>query len=134
MKTSKTIVLAVFILGFTFCGCKKDAHVPPVITLKTGAGFIAENAIVAKNQSLTIGVSAQKAEDNLMSFNVSVAFDNAGNGSTFKNFSLEAAEQEHCEKDILFTTRNQAGIEKWTVTITDSDGNIAQKLLVLTVQ
>ena len=44
------------------------------------------------------------------------------------------SEQQHYDKDVTFTTRNQAGTEKWIFTITDKDGNIAQEQFVLTVQ
>jgi hypothetical protein len=134
MSIIKKMLLPVIFLTTAISSCKKDAHVPPVISLKTGVGFVSADGIVAKNQVLTIGLSAQKVEDNMLSLNVSYAYDSDGSTNTFKTFSLEGTEQEHCEKDISFTTRNLAGTEKWILTIADKDGNIAQKQLVLSVQ
>ncbi len=109
-----------------------DADLPPVITLTTGIDFVSADGIVTKNQALKIGLTAQKVEDNMLSLNVSFSCENDGATTTFKTFSMEGTEQEHCGKDISFTTRNQAGTEKSVVTIADRDGNIAQKQLVLT--
>lgn len=134
MSTVKNTLLPFIIAIIAFSSCKKDAHLPPVITLKTGIDFVSTDGIVTKNQALKIGLTAQKVEDNMLSLNVSYAYDNEGATTTFKTFSLEGTEQEHCEKDIIFTTRNQAGTEKWVLTIADRDGNIAQKQVVLTVQ
>ena len=134
MQTLKKTFASALILSVFAIGCKKDAHTPPVITLKTGVGYISEDGIVARNQSIKAGLTAAKTEDNMTSLNVSYAYDNSSSTITFKTFSLEGTEQEHCDRNILFTTRNQAGTEKWIFTITDKDGNVSQKQLALTVQ
>lgn len=133
MNKVATMLLRFILATIALSSCKKDAHIPPVITLKSGVDFVSADGIVAKNQPLKIGLTAQKTEDNMLNLNVSYAYDNDGATSTFKTFSLVGTEQEHCEREISFTTRNQAGTEKWVVTIADRDGNIAQKQLVLTV-
>ncbi|HUQ96099.1 MAG TPA: hypothetical protein VM010_00435 [Chitinophagaceae bacterium] len=114
--------------------CEKDAHVPPNVSLKTGTGYTSADATVSKGASIMIGFTADKTEDELKTFNISKALDNAATTETVETFTLTGGEEDHYEKDYMFTTRNQAGTEKWIFTITDRDGNIAQKQVVLTVQ
>ncbi len=113
--------------------CKKDKHVPPIVTFKTTAGYTAADASVAKNLTIKVGITADKVEDDMLTYNVSYAYDGAATTITQQTFTLAGAEQQHYEKDITFVTRNQAGTEKWTFTITDKDGNITQKQFTLTI-
>ena len=137
MKNIKTIMKTTLLLvafGFLFSSCEKDAHIPPNVTLKTGAGYTSADATVGKNQAIMVGITGEKVEDDMIKYNVSYAYDGASSTTTFQDFSLSGNEQQHYDKDVTFTTRNQAGTEKWVFTITDKDGNIAQKTITLTVQ
>lgn len=137
MKNIKTIMKTTLLLvtfGFLFSSCEKDAHIPPNVTLKTGAGYTSADATVGKNQAIMVGITGEKVEDDMIKYNVSYAYDGASSTSTFQDFNLSGSEQQHYDKDVTFTTRNQAGTEKWVFTITDKDGNIAQKTITLTVQ
>ena len=135
MKTINTItkMLTIAAIFFTFTGCEKDKHIPPTITLKTSAGFTGANTTVARLTVVKVGIIADKVEDDMLTYNVSYVYDGAGTTTTSQSFSLSGAEQQHYDKDVTFTTRNQAGSEKWIFTITDKDGNIAQQQIVLTV-
>lgn len=135
MKTLTTItkLLVATTLFFTFTSCKKDKHIPPTMTLKTTAGYTGANATVAKNTVVKVGITADKVEDDMISYNVSYAYDGATTTVTSQTFALAGAELEHYDKDVTFTTRNQTGSEKWIFTITDKDGNIAQQQIVLTI-
>jgi|SRR5215217_5590942 len=133
MKSIK-VFLVILSLSLFSISCEKDKHIPPNVSLKTGAGYTSGDATVAQGTQVTVGFVADKTEDELKTFNVSYAFDNATTTTTDTTFTLTSAEEEHYEKDYPFTTRNQAGTEKWIFTITDRDGNIAQKQVVLTVQ
>lgn len=130
LKTTIAFAFALFVLS----SCEKDAHIPPDVTLKTGAGYTSADATVGKSQSITVGITAVKKEDDMIKYNVSYAFDGAASTTTFQDFSLSGGEKQNYSKDVTFTTRNQAGTEKWVFTITDKDGNIAQKQITLTVQ
>lgn len=137
MKSFTKIAMAIVmitILSAGFSSCEKDQHKPPSITLKTGAGYTSANAIVTKSQSIKVGITADKVEDDMLTYNVSYTYDNAATTITSQTFSLTGSEQQHYDKDVTFNTRNQNGAEKWIFTITDKDGNIAQKEIVLTVQ
>jgi hypothetical protein len=137
MKSIMKITISISLLFFTLlilASCEKDKHVPPTIALKTGAGYTSANATVAKNLAIKVGIIADKVEDDMKTYNVSYAYDNATTTTTSQTFSLTGSEQQHYDKDVTFNTRNQAGTEKWIFTITDKDGNIAQETIVLTVQ
>lgn len=135
MKHVKAILL---VLGFSLfiisCKKEKDEHVPPNVSLKTSTGYTSADATVAQGATIKVGFVAEKTEDELKTFNVSHAFDGASTTITDQTFTLENDEEDHYEKDYTFTTRAQAGTEKYIFTITDRDGNIAQKTITLTVQ
>jgi hypothetical protein len=133
MKSVRYLMMAA-LMSVVLFACEKDAHIPPDITLKTGVGYTSADATVGKGQSITVGVVGVKKEDDMINYNVSYAYDNATTTTTFQNFSITGSEQQNFNKDVTFTTRNVAGTEKWIFTITDKDGNIAQKSIVLTVQ
>lgn len=133
MKHLKSI-LAILSFAFVISSCEKDEHVPPNVSLKTGAGYTSTDAAVAKGTAVTVGFVAEKTEDELKTFNVSYALNGATTTTTAETVTLSSSEEDHYEKDYTFTTQNTAGTEKWIFTITDRDGNIAQKQIVLTVQ
>lgn len=133
IKFSKSVLLIATIC-FVAGSCKKDEHIPPNLTFKTGAGYTSGNATVSQNEDITVGITAIKKEDDMLTYNVSYAFDGASTTNTLSTFNLTGAEQQNYDKDVTFTTRGQAGTEKWIFTITDKDGNIAQQQIVLTVQ
>ena len=80
--------------------------------------------------TLLIGVSIDKTEDPLVALNVSVAYDGGGT-TTVTNQSISGA---HVEYDHTVIARNQAGSENWIFSVTDRDGNITTRNIVLTVQ
>src|SRR5438067_13141338 len=113
MRTIKNItdvILALTVTGVVFCSCKKDEHKPPAITLKTGAGYTSADATVTKNETVKVGITADKVEDDMLTYNVSYAYDNAATTTTWQTFSLAGSEQQHYDKDVTFNTRNQNGI------------------------
>jgi hypothetical protein len=135
MKT-KIFYLLTCILIITAVACKKkkDAHVPPDVVFKTGAGYISANATVSKGDTIKVGITATKTEDDLKSYNASYAYDGATTTTTFFNYYLQSSEFLNYSKDLDIPVRNQAGSEKWVFSIVDRDGNITQKTITLTVQ
>ena len=67
--------LIVGLMGLCLTSCEKDKHVPPTITLKATAGYTSGDATVAKNTMIKVGITAEKVEDDMLSYNVSYAFD-----------------------------------------------------------
>ena len=137
MKNFKKItgipILILIVMLSVFNSCKKDERKPPLIVFKTGGNYISSDDSVAKGTTITVGIKADKTEDELSTLNVSYAYDGASSTISKDNFSIPSKENEHYQKDYAITTRNQAGREKWSFTITDKDGNIANLILVLTV-
>ena len=130
------IILAITI-SLVFYNCKKkkvDPHIPPDVTLKTAAKFITVDVTLPKQDTVWVGITATKTEDDLKSYNVSYAYDGAATTTTFFNYLLATTEYESYSKDIQIITRNQAGTEKWIFSIVDRDGNITQKTILITVQ
>ena len=125
------VLISVIIL---FIGCDKEPEIPPTLELKTGTVYTSQDAIVAKDSTITVGIIATKTEDDLKTYNVSVSYDGATSTSTIENFTISSGEKALYNKDVTFTVRNQTGIEKYFFTITDVDGNIVQKILIFTVE
>lgn len=134
LKSLFTNLIFFSVLTLFVIGCEKDPHVPPDISLKTGAGYTSDDATLSTGTDVTVGVTAVKKEDDMLTYNISYAYDGAATTTTYQTFNLTGTEQQNYEKDVTFTTRTQAGTEKWIFTITDKDGNIAQKTILLTVQ
>jgi hypothetical protein len=132
MKTKISLLLFVVILSFSSCELF-DKHEKPNIQFKTGTGYTSADATVAKGATVKVGIIADKTEDAMKTYNISYALDAAATTTTKETFTLTSSEEGHYEKDYEFTVRNQAGKEKWSFTITDRDGNIAQLSVTLTV-
>ncbi len=134
MKKILTISL-LFCLVLLFSKCKKktDPHIPPGVSFKTGGNYISGNTSVAAGDSVLVGISVVKNEDNLKSFNISYAYDGASTTITLSNYLMTPAEYGGYATDVWIKTRHQAGSELWVFTILDRDGNLAQQKLTLTV-
>lgn len=135
MKTFVLYGLTLF-MGVVLMSCKKevDAHIPPDVVFKTGAGYTSADATVGLQDTLLVGIVATKTEDDLKSYNVSYAYDGASSTTTFYNYLMTETEHTGYSHDVEIITRNQAGSEKWVFSIVDRDGNITQKTIVLSVQ
>jgi hypothetical protein len=129
-----SVTALIIFSGFSSCKKEVDAHVPPDMAFKTGAGYTSADATLAQGDSITVGVNITKTEDDLRTFNIGYAYDGAGSSTTYYNYVLTAAEYLSYSHDHVLHTRNQAGTEKWTFTVTDRDGNVTQKSITLTVQ
>jgi len=133
MKKRTLPPVIVFFL-FLFISCEREQEPLPSIELKTGAGYTSQDVAVSKGSSLTVGILATKAENNLKTYNVSVSYDGASSTITVQNFTIPLDENTLYDKDVTFTVRNQTGTEKYYFTVVDTDGNIVQKTLTLSVE
>ena len=133
MKNIKPLVLilsTVLLLSFSCKKKKADAHIPPDVSLKSGAGYTDGDKTVNKKDTILVGITASKTEDDLKSYNVSYYYDNGATSTTLYNYYLTSAEANSYTHDIKIGARNQAGTEKWVFSIVDRDGNITQKTIV----
>ncbi|MDI1354734.1 MAG: hypothetical protein PSX36_07440 [bacterium] len=136
MKKIINICLFTFVSVILLSSCKKkkaDPHTPPIMEFKTGAGYTTGDKTVAKSDTLLVGITATKTEDNLKSYNVSFIYDGGSTSTTFYNYLLTADEANGYSKDIKIVARNSAGNEKWIFSVVDRDGNITQKTINLVV-
>lgn len=135
--SSALAILLVTQILFTATSCKKeeDAGLLPLITLKTGAGYIGKDSTVAKSFAFKIGADAAKAEANdvLTKMIVSVSYDN-GADSVLTTDTLTGMQGSAFSKDFTGTTRNKAGIEQYTYKVINKDGLINSAIVKLTVQ
>lgn len=122
------------IAAISSCSKDEDAHVPPSVEFKTGAGYTSANATVGQGDSVLVGVIATKTEDELKTFNVSYAYDGNTTTVTAYNLPLSGSQEESFTTDYAIVTRAQAGTETWSFTISDRDGNVTTKSITLTVQ
>ena len=134
MKFLKFLFLFILTV-LVYVGCEKEeAEIPPDISFKTGNGYTSTDVSVTPDSSLTVGIIAVNREDDLKTYNVSVAYDGASTTTTVQDFTIPDSDKDRYEKDVTFKVRDQAGTEKYYFTITDSDGNIAQLSVLVTVE
>jgi len=131
-----------FILGIAAlsmsASCKKnvDAHVPPDLSFESGGGYTTADRTINHGDSILVGVRIVKKEDDLRTLNISYAYDGSSSTLTWApgSHTMTPAEYSSYGNDYYIVTRNVAGTEKWTFTVSDRDGNITQKSITLTVQ
>lgn len=129
--------IIIILLVLSAISCKKgkaDPHIPPDVELRSGTKFITSDCTLGKQDSVWVGISAHKTEDDLKSYNVSYAYDGVSTTTTFFNELLKSTEYYNYAKDVMIVTRNVAGTERWVFSIVDRDGNITQKTINITVQ
>lgn len=137
MKKQKK--LSNLLLGFILLGgmlaissCEKDEHKPPVIAFLTGGSYTSSDATVT--DSVLVGVAVTKTEDELKTLNVSFGDQGGSNTTTYLNYSVTSSEQDGFSKDVMIPAPATSTSVQWTFTVTDRDGNVASKSLVLTHQ
>lgn len=127
MKKISHLIIATLtiLLILTGVSCKKDPGRLPDISFITGTGYLSTDGTIAKNTSFKIGINAAKTEneDVLKTFNISVSYD-GGPSETLFTQTLTSAQEDNYTYDLTKNTRNQAGTEKYSFTITNRDGLI----------
>ena len=137
MKTFRAGISSIAILLISllfFSSCEKDKMVPPTIDFTTGAGYTSADAHIALNTAFKIGVDAKRTEDkdDLKTFTVTKSYDGAA-ATTIDNVTLTTAQAAEFTNDYNLTTRNVAGTEKYSFTVTNRDGLITTKSITITV-
>ena len=108
--------------------------IPPTIDFTTGTNYTSSDAHLALNTDFKIGVTAKRTEDkdDLRTFIVTVSYD-GGTETTIDNVTIPAVQGGEFTKDYDLTTRTTTGTEKFTFTVTNRDGLITTKTIVITV-
>src|SRR5689334_12067070 len=114
--------------------CEKDKNIPPTLDFTTGAGYTSADGHIALNTAFKIGVDAKRTEskDDLKTFTVTKSYDGAA-ATTVESLTLTSAQAGEFTKDYNFITRNVAGTEKYTFTVTNRDGLITTRNITITV-
>ncbi|CAN5816175.1 hypothetical protein BH11BAC7_BH11BAC7_02400 [soil metagenome] len=129
------ILLSISALGLsTACKKNQDAHIPPDLAFKTGGNYTSADRSIMNGDSINVGVIITKKEDDIRNLNISYAYDGNSATATLQNVAMTAAEYSGYDHDFWIRTRSTPGTEKWVFTVTDRDGNLAQKSITLTVQ
>jgi len=130
-KTS--ILFLVLTFGIISFSCHKDAMIPPTIDFTTGPGYTSADSHLALNTGFKIGVTAKRTEDkdDLKTFVVTRSYD-GGAEETIDNVAIPAAEAGEFTKDYDLTTRSISGAEKYTFTVTNRDGLITTRAIIIT--
>lgn len=132
----KIFSFAAIILATTFvASCEKDEGKLPNIAFKKGTSYTSADATVGKKATVKFGIDASKSEDKdvLKTFDGSRSYDNAA-ATSFVSETLTGSQGDSYSKDVEITTRDQAGIEKYTFTVINRDGLKNSVSVTLTVQ
>jgi len=132
LKTS--ILFLVLAFGIISFSCEKDEMIPPTIDFTTGSGYVSADSHIALDTDFKIGVTAKRTEDkdDLKTFVVTVSYD-GGAETTIDNVTIPVAQAGEFTKDYDLTTRNIAGSEKYSFTVTNRDGLITTKTITIAV-
>jgi len=127
------LLLAPGIISFS-CHKDEDAMIPPTIDFTTGSGYTSADSHLAADADFKIGVTAKRTEDkdDLKTFVVTLSYD-GGAETTIDNVTIPAVQAGEFTKDYDLTTRHAAGTEKYTFTVTNRDGLITTKAIIITV-
>lgn len=127
--------IAIALLIVTISSCEKDEGKLPNISFKTGGTYVSADKTVGQDDTLTIGITASKAEDKdvLKTFDASKSLDGAA-AVSFYNESLSGSSGDNYSKDFQIITRKQAGTETYSFTVVNRDGLKNTVSLTLTVQ
>jgi len=130
----KSILFLVLAFGIISFSCKKDEMIPPTIDFTTGTGYTSTDSHISLDTDFKIGVTAKRTEDkdDLKTFVVTVSFDGEA-ATTIDNVTIPAAQAGEFTKDYDLTTRNAAGTEKYSFTVTNRDGLITTRIITITV-
>ena len=130
----KSILYLVLAFGIISFSCEKDEMIPPTIDFTTGSGYTSADSHIALDTDFKIGVTAKRTEDkdDLKTFVVTVSYD-GGAETTIDNVTIPAAQAGEFTKDYDLTTRNIAGSEKYSFTVTNRDGLITTKTITIAV-
>ena len=130
----KSILFLALVVGIISFSCEKDQMIPPTIDFTTGTGYTSTDSQIAQDTDFKIGVTAKRTEDkdDLKTFVVTVSYD-GGAEATIDNVTIPQAQAGEFTKDYDLTTRSAAGTEKYSFTVTNRDGLVTTRAIIITV-
>lgn len=113
------------------CKKEKDKQIPPKIDFKTSGGYTYNSGTFTMNDTLLVGITAEKTEDkDLLTRFVETQKYDGGSATTLVN---ESFNQDTYSKDMTIITRSVSGTEEYTFTIINRDGLTTTKTLTITI-
>lgn len=128
--------LLLFSISALIISCEKDEGKLPNLGFKTGGSYISTDVTQVPGSSITIGITASKAEsaDVLKKFNISKSVNGASSSSVFDK-DLTGTEGDAYNYDFVTTVDTTNGQKsKYTFTVTNRDGITNQLSLTVTTQ
>ena len=109
---------------------------PPIVTLKSGDGYISSETTVHKNTTVHFGLVASKSMTNdlMKQLIIWVNYDNQPVDSFKYSINLYGPQGDTYARDFGFVTRNQGGTETYKFVITSQKGLTATASVKLDVQ
>lgn len=134
MKARTNIWVSLMLLLIVITGCKKqDEGEEMTINFKTTSGYTYTDATLNGGSSVKIGIEAEtiKKKDPIIKFNISKSVNGGGTNTVYSE-DLETTAYNY---DYIFTLDTVSGHAiRYTFTVTNRDGLLAQKFITLTVK
>jgi hypothetical protein len=121
----KPVYLILILLAVSFSGCEKKKN--PTVTLLNG-NFITNNTTIAKGGSLKFKWEASKGKTDLSSFSVLM------DGNDLPGFPETSIPTDVYIDSILLEGPAQTGDYVYSFQVTDTDGKLGDRGIVITVE
>lgn len=129
MKTLKYFLMIFSCTGLLWLsGCTDEEPVPPTVAFKGGATYVSDNKTLEPGETFLAGVTATAGDKKLSEFTVRrsgiVNAPEVDSSISGDNFSFERN----------FVAAATEGVETWTFTVTDNDGESASVAFNITTE
>ena len=116
----------------TLFSCNKEEEVlaKPTITLKSDAGYVYADKELAPGDSILIGATLVSNDSKLKSVSLTVSYD----GAVAATIETKTLTEKTGSYDYAGSLRTKEGTEKYTLTLTDNNGEIETKSFTITVK
>lgn len=131
MKKLNYLLLGLVAMGFAFTSCEgDDKDTPPTINLTGEAGYVSTDATVTVGETFKVGITAipnTGSSSKLTKFTVTRTFNNVS--ETAVDSTLDKLTSFNA--NIIFTAQAEEGEERIVFEVTDKDGQVAEKVLII---
>lgn len=135
MKFKHSILFMLALAAIAISSCKKDEGKLPDIMLKTGGNYVSTDQTVTTEDTVLVGIKAEKTEEEDVLKTFSIIQTVADVDSTIESLQLSGTQANVFEKDYNLVAGNTAGIQKkFGFIVTNRDGLKNEVSLTLTVQ
>ncbi len=121
-----------FALTATLVGCNKEDEVKPKpsITMKADAGYVYADTEKNTGDTIMIGATLVSNDSKLKSVELKVSYD----GAVATTIETKTLTEKTATYQYAGAVRNVVGTEKYTLTLTDDNGEVETKSFTITVK